>query len=112
MKYTKEWRERKGLSQIELAKLCGVSVRTVQNWDAGGNVPGINLYKLEAIDRDGVPSKNSEGDSAADSLEGAEPTPGANLLAVELAAMRRTVEDQLARKDDQIDKLLALLAQK
>lgn len=53
MKYSKEWRERLGLTQLELSKLCGVSIRTVQNWDMGGNVPAASLYKLEAIENGG-----------------------------------------------------------
>lgn len=35
----KELREKLGISQEKLAKLLGITARTVQNWEAGGVIP-------------------------------------------------------------------------
>ena len=40
----------RGLSQRELAEICGVSTRTVQNWESGANeMPASSYAKLFAI---------------------------------------------------------------
>lgn len=41
-----EIRERSGLTQEELAERMGVSSRTVQNWEAGGVIPGTKKKNL------------------------------------------------------------------
>lgn len=105
MKYSKEWRERLGFTQLELSKLCGVSIRTVQNWDMGGNVPAASLYKLEAIENGGAPSPKANIDTP-------ENPQGLEALTAEIAAMRKVFEDQLTRKDEMIEKLITALAQK
>ena len=35
----KEFREKKGITQKELAVLTGLSYRTIQNYEAGGVIP-------------------------------------------------------------------------
>lgn len=35
----KELRAKLGLTQVEMAKLIGVDVKTVQNWETGRNIP-------------------------------------------------------------------------
>ena len=107
MKYSKEWRERLGLTQLELSKLCGVSIRTVQNWDMGGNVPAASLYKLEAIENGGAPSPKPNGSSEAPASQ-----QGLEALTDEIAALRKFFEEQLTRKDEMIEKLITALAQK
>ena len=107
MKYSKEWRERLGLTQLELSKLCGVSIRTVQNWDMGGNVPAASLYKLEAIENGGAPSPKPNGSNPDLAC-----LPRLEALAADVAALRKTVDDQLAKKDEMIEKLITALAQK
>lgn len=107
MKYSKEWRERLGFTQLELSKLCGVSIRTVQNWDMGGNVPAASLYKLEAIENGGSPSPKSNGN-----IETPASQHGLEALTDEIAALRKFFEEQLTRKDEMIEKLITALAQK
>ena len=41
----KKFRERKNLTQKQLAEVCGVTLRTVQNWEAGKTIPD-NIVKL------------------------------------------------------------------
>ena len=105
MKYTKEWRERMGYTQAELAKLCGVSIRTVQNWDMGGTVPPVSLYKLEALESGGAPSPKAN-------IDAPENPQGLEALTAEIAALRKFYEEQLSRKDEMIEKLITALAQK
>ena len=45
----KNLREKIGVSQQELATMCGVTVRTVQNWEMGKPVPGRAQKLLEVI---------------------------------------------------------------
>lgn len=46
----KKQRIEKGLSQVELAKLVGVSANTYRNWEWGANDPSEeNLEKLKEV---------------------------------------------------------------
>lgn len=45
----KEFREKLGLTQEEFAHKIGVSPRTVQNWENGGDIPKTTMKKLEAM---------------------------------------------------------------
>lgn len=50
MENLKEMRENKGLSQIEVAKLIGVSANTYRNWEYGANYPSEeNMKKLKEV---------------------------------------------------------------
>lgn len=44
-----EYRNRMGMSQTELAKEMGVSLRTIQNWEAGKTMPAKMMKLLHAI---------------------------------------------------------------
>ena len=46
----KNLRENLGISQNELAKLCGVTVRTIQNWEKGKPVPPAMELLLKNIE--------------------------------------------------------------
>lgn len=46
----KDIRERAGLTQPQLGKVLGVTLRTVRNWEAGGTLTGMAQLVLEAID--------------------------------------------------------------
>lgn len=94
-----------GFTQLELSKLCGVSIRTVQNWDMGGNVPAASLYKLEAIENGGAPSPKLNCNEPAGQQ-------GLDALTAEIAALRKIVEGQLVRKDEMIERLISALGQK
>ena len=47
----KNLRENLGISQNELAKLCGVNVRTIQNWEKGKPVPPAMELLLKNIQK-------------------------------------------------------------
>lgn len=49
----KKIRKKLHLTQSELADLCGVSIRTVQNWENGGTIPTSMLRLLEKIEEEG-----------------------------------------------------------
>jgi len=50
LKNLKEDRTEKGLSQIELAIMIGVTANTYRNWEYGANDPSEeNMKKLEEI---------------------------------------------------------------
>ena len=42
----REIREKAGLTQEELAERMGVSLRTIQNWEAGSVIPGTKKKNL------------------------------------------------------------------
>ena len=41
----KKFREENGLTQKQMSEICGVTLRTVQNWEAGKTIPD-NIVKL------------------------------------------------------------------
>ena len=71
MENLKEMRENKGLSQIEVAKLIGVSANTYRNWEYGANYPSEeNMKKLKEVlgDKDDIQRRiyhTSRGDNHA-----------------------------------------------
>lgn len=46
----KKFRERKNLTQKQLAEVCGVTLRTVQNWEAGKTIPNNIVKLLQTLD--------------------------------------------------------------
>lgn len=48
-KKIKEIRRALNMSQTEFAKTVGVSLRTVQNWEAGGVIPNTALQRIEDV---------------------------------------------------------------
>lgn len=57
----KELRKRNNLTQQELADKCGVTLRTVQNWEMGRNVPESALILLNSLWNNETISQNKEG---------------------------------------------------
>jgi transcriptional regulator with XRE-family HTH domain len=45
----KQLRERAGLSQEALARLVGVSSKTVSNWERGTNVASLTVPQMKAL---------------------------------------------------------------
>jgi DNA-binding transcriptional regulator YiaG len=41
--------DRSGLTQVELAKILGVSERTIQRWEAAKTVPNVAAHALECV---------------------------------------------------------------
>lgn len=50
MQRLKDIRIAKGLTQLEMAKMLGVTVGTYRNWELGANDPNeINMYRIKEI---------------------------------------------------------------
>lgn len=120
----KKIREKMGVTQQQLAGMCGVTLRTVQNWETGKPLPERARKLLEAI----VSSREtiSSGDAAQNGVSVAAGTGSQVTLnpdtqqffstlerqqdimsrqLEELAEMRRLTQ----KKDEQIDMLLKLI---
>lgn len=98
----KKIREMKGLTQKELADLCGVTTRTVQNWENGGTIPDMvikYLNQLQGQDEIVSPSNSSETEKL--------------LLLLERSQRQIDAHLELAKKkDEQMDRLIGLLEKK
>ncbi len=120
----KKIREKMGVTQLQLAGMCGVTLRTVQNWETGKPLPERAQKLLEAI----VSSREtiSSGDASQNGVSVAAGTGSQVTLnpdtqqffstlerqqdimsrqLEELAEMRRLTQ----KKDEQIDMLLKLI---
>lgn len=115
----KKLREAKGLTQKELADKCSVTLRTVQNWEQGRNIPNSVMILLELL---GLPAKDDETIShfsaAQGSIENIERSKGNTESDRFLAALERQQElllEQMKannKRDEQIDRLLTILENK
>lgn len=56
----KLFRQERGLTQRGLAELCGVTLRTVQNWESGKKLPENVRRHLLALAETGVDSTNAD----------------------------------------------------
>lgn len=62
----KKIREDKGLTQKELADLCGVTTRTVQNWENGGTIPDmVQKYLTQISGQNETISSSASGNSVS-----------------------------------------------
>lgn len=111
----KELREARGWSQMELALKMGCTVRSVQYWETGHNIPESKMKRLEAVfsGKEPVIAKASNHSTSVAAAQNA--TVNVNSQATlerildEMVGMRKVVENQLSTKDNQIDRLLGLL---
>lgn len=111
----KRIRESLGLTQQQLAKSCGVSVRSVQNWEAGSvAIPDSKRLLLQSLVRQNgtpamvsSPSANAIGQNSTAVGIGDITQCGDALLRAfdEIAAQRKITEKAQA----QIDELLAIV---
>lgn len=60
----KKIREAKGLTQKELADMCGVTTRTVQNWENGGTIPDMVQKYLSQFEEHGENISSSASGSS------------------------------------------------
>lgn len=122
----KNLREKIGVSQQELAAMCGVTVRTVQNWEMGKPIPDRAQKLLEVISsgreiiqsggaNNGVSVAAGKGSQVLlnpdtekffTTLEKQQDIMSRQLE--ELAEMRMLIQ----KKDEQIDTLLKLVQQR
>ena len=121
----KKLREKFGYTQAQLAELCGVTLRTVQNWENGKVIPPAMLKLLGSLDEGETVSSNATENGTSISV-------GKNSQVIlnpdtkmffstlerqqdimsrqleEMAEMRK----QAQKKDEQIDILLGMLKTK
>lgn len=115
----KKLRETYGLTQQELADRCGVTLRTVQNWERGRTIPDSMMKLLEKIGSEDETISSYAKDNGVSVAAGH----GSNVnVGTEterfMAAIERQAQlmsrqlDLLDKRDEQIDRLLALLEKK
>lgn len=111
----KKFREQKGLTQKQLANFCGVTLRTVQNWEAGKTIPD-NIVKLlqTAIDKDEIVSHTNidscEGSQVNSPVEQHVSGDGNNFSA--MGDVKQGVSAELLQKAlDEISEMRQLLAE-
>lgn len=100
----KEYRERLGLTQTELAEKMHVTIRTIQLWEKNGCLPSSQKSLITSI------FNETDKDQATPETAVHQGTETLCKILEELTGMRKLLEDQLCRKDDQIDKLLGILS--
>lgn len=120
----KKLREEMGVTQQELAQLCGVSVRSVQNWEVGKPVPEQTKRLLEVIrqNRTIVQSGNVNGNGTSIAAgQGSQVTlnPDTQMFFKTLERQQDLMSKQLEelaqtrmliqKKDEQIDALLKII---
>lgn len=99
----KRIREKQGLTQSQLADICGVTLRTVQNWENGKVIPPAMAKLLAAIGEEGFQKEESANNSTTE-----------RFLAV-LERQQEMMSLQLAeiqKKNEQIDILLGVLKER
>ena len=105
----KEIRTKLSVTQEELAKMLGVSVRTVQNWESGAKIP----ESKHAILRDLVvrPHRYAGGEQVnthGDNINGNNVTVN-KTDAEKMLDLLASKEDSLRKSQEQIDRLIAML---
>lgn len=107
-KEVKEWRESMGLTQSQLAEMCGLKTRAVQKWEAAEVVSSSTESRLKALQKDVKSTSCAKTDSGtAVAGFGNHVNADKALLRAfdEIAAQRRLTEKAQA----QVDELLALV---
>ena len=119
-------RERRGLTQQELADRCGVTHRTVQNWEGGRHIPDSTLIILEllGITEDSMKNISSSAKDNAVSVSAAEgsqvsvesPTKTETEKFISMLQKQQELiieqSRSMAKRDEQIDRLISLLEKK
>lgn len=102
----KKIREGKGLTQKELADLCGVTTRTVQNWENGGTIPDMvqkYLNQLQCQSETISPTNDSPNANFSSETEKL-------LHLLERSQKQIDAHLELARKkDEQMDRLIGII---
>lgn len=112
----KKFREQKGLTQKGLADMCGVTTRTVQNWENGGAIPEIVQRYLQSVGDVGenISSKANGSSVSVSAARGSSVNVGKEterLLAM-LEHSQKQLDEHLAMakaKDEQISRLVAII---
>ena len=122
----KKLREKCGLTQQDLAEKCGVTLRTVQNWEKGKTIPESALRLLQTIGNNGETISSFASDNAVSVAAGR----GSNVnVGTETERFISAIERQqeimsrhldeiqaqrslVVKAQEQIDRLIGLLEKK
>jgi len=110
----RELRKKHNLTQAQLAVICGVTLRTVQNWEKGRVIPASMLKLLENIDeRIGLYVHDT-----STAAEGAAVLPDTVRFfrTIEkqqeiITSALEIIANQTQKKDEQIDRLIEIIGQ-
>lgn len=112
----KSLREKCGFTQAELAEKCGVTLRTIQNWENGRTVPDSAVRLLETICGKGETISSSARNNSVSVSAGS----GSSVnVGTETERFINAIENQqkvicrqldmIAKSQEQIDRLIGLL---
>lgn len=113
MNEVKKLREARGWTQLELAEKCGVTLRTIQNWEAGKPMSNAQIKLLQSIANGGI-TQVSHGDYSPNvngSSNNVKPSVDAMLdrAMLELAELRKALTDALIVNQRHTDRLLTII---
>jgi transcriptional regulator with XRE-family HTH domain len=107
----KFFRKKYRLTQDALAKECGVTLRTVQNWEKGETIPESMRKLLENIE-----AKYNKDSSTVNTVNGDHNVGNGNGNTInsgdavkELISQLKVKDAQISKSQEQIDRLIALL---
>lgn len=112
----KEFRKKFKLTQSSLAKMLGVDIKTIQNWEAGKKIPSTKNEIFRKIEGDLNTATNEAENVNAGSVT-QKCTNGDNFngagftvkIDSDYLSLLKKKDEQIAKKDEQIDRLLTLL---
>lgn len=114
----KKFRELHGLTQRQLAERCGVTLRTVQNWEMGRNIPDSAIRLLQHIESEGETISSSSTDNGISVAAGNGSNVNVSSEAARLITLLEKQQEQtdehlqiIKRRDVQIDRLINVIAQ-
>lgn len=106
----KDIRKKLGISQIELAKKLGVHPRTIQNWEAGGEIPQTKyaiLCELIPKEQQYYGGEVDQSNVNGDNIQGNHVT--VNKYVEELMERLKSRDEALMKAQEQMDRLLAII---
>lgn len=113
----KKLREAKGLTQKEFADMCGVTQRTVQNWEAGAKLPDMVRKYIKFLNdgkNENISSKASSNAVSVSAANGSNVNVGKEterlLSMLEHSQRQIDLHLELAKaKDQQITELISVI---
>ncbi len=106
----KKLRKKINLTQTELADECGVTLRTVQNWEKGETIPESKRKLLESIvEKYEKISQNILGNTNNIKSNNINSDETIMKIAEVFEKQLRVKDEQISKSQEQIDRLISLL---
>lgn len=112
----KKFREAHGMTQKELAERCGVTLRTVQNWEMGKKVPESAIRLMQLIESEGETISSSSTDNGISVAAGNGSSVNVGSEAARLITLLEKQQEQtdehlqiIKRRDEQIERLIVVI---